>query len=133
MLFTLKRIVFYCKSGTENLAWLQTIQVYVGRGPSILLIQLGCIDLAHSVAVELGVHRVHVHSHILPGEETKHVSSKDLVLKCAPADFQTFCRLCKRRHFIFFFLRYSRKQVWIIIINEIIVNFFFQKLDRIKL
>ena len=78
---------------------LQTIQVYVCRGPSILLIELGCIDLAHSGAAELGVHRVHVYPHILPGEEAKHVPSKDLVLKCAPADFQTFCRLCKRRQF----------------------------------
>ena len=78
---------------------LQTIQVYVCRGPSILLIELGCIDLAHSGAAELGVHRVHVYPHILPGEEAKHVPSKDLVLKRAPADFQTFCRLCKRRQF----------------------------------
>ena len=131
--------MFYCKSGTPNLAWLQTIQVNVDREPSILLIELGCIDLAHSGVAELGVHWVYVHSHILPGEEAKHVPSKELVLKRALANFQTFCRLCKRGQFYnrvvikYLFLKYSRKQVWTIKINEVIAKFFFPKLDRVCL
>ena len=43
-------------------------------------------------AAELGVHRVHMHPQILPGKEAKPVPSRDLVLICAPPDFQTFRR-----------------------------------------
>ena len=54
--------------------------------------RLSKIDFALSGAAELGAHRVHVHVHILTGKESKHVPLFDLVLKCAPTDFQTFCR-----------------------------------------
>ena len=46
-------------------------------------------------AAELGVQRVHMHPQILPGKETKPVPSRDLVLICAPPDFQTFRRPCQ--------------------------------------
>ena len=73
----------------------------IGSGQiGVLQVHLAAlVELALSGAVELGVHRVHVPRHILPGKEAKHVPSKDFVLKCAPADFETFCRLCKRRQF----------------------------------
>ena len=41
---------------------------------------------------ELGVQREHMHPQILPGKETKPVPSRDLILICAPPDFQTFRR-----------------------------------------
>ena len=44
---------------------------------------------------ELRVHRVHVYPQILPGKEAPPVPSKDLVLICAPPDFQTFRRACQ--------------------------------------
>ena len=55
--------------------------------------RMGKIDFALSGATELGVHRLHMHVHILTGKESKYVPLFDFVLKCARAtDFQTFCR-----------------------------------------
>lgn len=45
----------------------------------------------HIKSVEGHLSKVHVHPQILSDQETKHVPSQNLLLVCAPPDFQTFC------------------------------------------